>query len=122
MCIRDSLGGAYLGLQILEREKQVFLANPGMQPQLEDHDYVIQRQLKPEARMDVIFELGEAGVIPTAMLDVSDGLASDLLHLCSQSGVGALVFEENLPIDEQTYLAATELNLSACLLYTSRCV
>lgn len=113
LCVTGDLGGAYLGLQILEREKQVFLANPGMQPQLEDHDYVIQRQLKPEARMDVIFELGEAGVIPTAMLDVSDGLASDLLHLCSQSGVGALVFEENLPIDEQTYLAATELNLSA---------
>ena len=113
LCVTGDLGGAYLGLQILEREKQVFLANPGMQPQLEDHDYVIQRQLKPEARMDVIFELGEAGVVPTAMLDVSDGLASDLLHLCSQSGVGALVFEENLPIDEQTYLAATELNLSA---------
>ncbi len=112
LCVTGDLGGAYLGLQILEREKQVFLANPAMQPQLEDHDYVIQRQLKPEARMDVIFELGESGVVPTAMLDVSDGLASDLLHLCSQSGVGALVFEENLPIDEQTYLAATELNLS----------
>ncbi|MPR34708.1 thiamine-phosphate kinase [Salmonirosea aquatica] len=112
LCVTGDLGGAYLGLQILEREKQVFLANPGMQPQLEGHDYVIQRQLKPEARMDVIFELEEAGVVPTAMLDVSDGLASDLLHLCSQSSVGALVFEENLPIDEQTYLAATELNLS----------
>jgi len=112
LCVTGDLGGAYLGLQILEREKQVFLANPSMQPQLEGHDYVIQRQLKPEARMDVIFELEEAGVVPTAMLDVSDGVASDLLHLCSQSGVGALVFEENLPIDEQTYLAATELNLS----------
>lgn len=112
LCVTGDLGGAYLGLQILEREKQVFLANPGMQPELEGHDYVIQRQLKPEARMDVIFELAEAGVVPTAMLDVSDGLASDLLHLCSQSGVGALVFEENLPIDEQTYLAATDLNLS----------
>ena len=112
LCVTGDLGGAYLGLQILEREKQVFLAHPGMQPQLEGHDYVIQRQLKPEARMDVVFELDEAGVVPTAMLDVSDGLASDLLHLCSQSGVGALVFEESLPIDEQTYLAATELNLS----------
>lgn len=112
LCVTGDLGGAYLGLQILEREKQVFLANPGMQPELEGHDYVIQRQLKPEARMDVIFELAEAGVVPTAMLDISDGLASDLLHLCSQSGVGALVFEENLPIDEQTYLAATDLNLS----------
>jgi len=112
LCVTGDLGAAYLGLQILEREKQVFLANPDMQPQLEDHDYVVQRQLKPEARMDVIYELAEAGVIPTAMIDLSDGLASDLLQLSKASGVGAMVFEENLPIDEQTYLAATELNLS----------
>ncbi len=112
LCVTGDLGGAYMGLQILEREKQVYLANPGMQPQLEGNEYVIQRQLKPEARMDVVYELAEAGVVPSAMIDVSDGLASDLLHLCSQSGVGAMVFEENLPIDEQVYLAATELNLS----------
>jgi len=112
LCVTGDLGAAYLGLQILEREKQVFLANPDMQPQLEDHDYVVQRQLKPEARMDVIYELAEAGVVPTAMIDLSDGLASDLLQLSKASGVGAMVFEENLPIDEQTYLAATELNLS----------
>jgi thiamine-monophosphate kinase len=112
LCVTGDLGAAYLGLQLLEREKQVFLANPNMQPELEGNDYVIQRQLRPEARMDVIYELAEAGVVPTAMIDVSDGLASDLLHLCAQSGVGAIVFEERLPIDDQTYLAATELKLS----------
>ncbi len=112
LCVSGDLGGAYLGLQLLEREKQVFLANPNMQPQLEGKDYVVQRQLKPEARTDIVYELEEAGVVPTAMIDVSDGLASDVLHLCSQSGVGVVVYEENLPLDEQTYLAATELNIS----------
>ncbi|MHA4737539.1 thiamine-phosphate kinase [Dyadobacter sp. MSC1_007] len=111
LCVTGDLGGAYMGLQLLEREKQVFLANPDMQPELEGKDYVIQRQLRPEARMDVIYELDEAGVIPTSMIDVSDGLASDLLHICAQSGVGAVVFEERLPIDEQTFLAASELNI-----------
>jgi len=111
LCVTGDLGGAYLGLQLLEREKQVFLANPNMQPELEGKDYVIQRQLRPEARMDVVYELAEAGVLPTSMIDVSDGLASDLLHICAQSGVGAVVFEERLPIDEQTYLAASELNI-----------
>ncbi|TDB69212.1 thiamine-phosphate kinase [Arundinibacter roseus] len=112
LCVTGDLGGAYMGLQVLEREKQVYMANPGMQPELEGNEYIIQRQLKPEARMDVIYELRDAGVVPTAMIDVSDGLASELLHLCSQSGVGALVFEENIPIDEQVYLIGTELNLS----------
>ncbi|SKC10610.1 thiamine-phosphate kinase [Dyadobacter psychrophilus] len=111
LCVTGDLGGAYLGLQLLEREKQVFLANPDMQPELEGKDYVIQRQLRPEARMDVVYELAEAGVLPTSMIDVSDGLASDLLHICAQSGVGAVVFEERIPIDEQTYLAASELNI-----------
>ncbi|MCF0042383.1 thiamine-phosphate kinase [Dyadobacter fanqingshengii] len=111
LCVTGDLGGAYLGLQLLEREKQVFLANPEMQPELEGKDYVIQRQLRPEARMDVVYELAEAGVLPTSMIDVSDGLASDLLHICAQSGVGAVVFEERIPIDEQTYLAASELNI-----------
>ncbi len=112
LCVSGDLGGAYLGLQLLEREKQVYLANPNMQPELDGKDYVIQRQLRPEARMDVIFELEEAGVIPTSMIDLSDGLASDLLHICSQSGVGAIVFEDKLPIDDQAYLAATELKLN----------
>tara|TARA_R110002124_G_scaffold73641_2_gene197476 strand:- start:109 stop:1131 length:1023 start_codon:yes stop_codon:yes gene_type:complete len=112
LCVTGDLGGAYLGLQLLEREKQVYLANPNMQPELDGKDYVIQRQLRPEARMDVVFELEEAGVIPTSMIDLSDGLASDLLHICAQSGVGAVIFEDKLPIDEQTYLAATELKLN----------
>ena len=111
LCVSGDLGAAYLGLQLLEREKQVFLADPNMQPELEGHDYVIQRQLRPEARMDVIYELAEAGVLPTSMIDVSDGLASDLLHLCAQSGVGAIVFEAQLPIDDLTFLAATELQI-----------
>ncbi|GGN09110.1 thiamine-monophosphate kinase [Dyadobacter beijingensis] len=111
LCITGDIGGAYLGLQLLEREKQVFLANPNMQPELDGKDYVIQRQLRPEARMDVVYELDEAGVTPTAMIDVSDGLASDLLHICAQSGVGAVIFEERLPIDGQTMLAASELNI-----------
>lgn len=113
LCVTGDLGGAYMGLQLLEREKQVFLANPNMQPELDGKDYVIQRQLRPEARMDVVFELDEAGVIPTSMIDLSDGLASDLLHICAQSGVGAVIFEERLPIDEQTYLVASELNIGA---------
>jgi thiamine-monophosphate kinase len=111
LCVSGDLGGAYIGLQLLVREKQVFLADPNMQPQLDGKEYVIQRQLRPEARIDVVFELAAANVIPTSMIDVSDGLASDLLHLCSQSGVGALVFEEKLPIDEQTYMGAVELNI-----------
>ncbi|QRR02993.1 thiamine-phosphate kinase [Dyadobacter sandarakinus] len=113
LCVSGDLGGAYLGLQLLEREKQVFLVNPQMQPELDGKDYVIQRQLRPEARMDVVYELEEAGVIPTAMIDVSDGLASDLLHLCAQSGVGAVIFEDRLPIDDQSFLAASELNIGA---------
>jgi thiamine-monophosphate kinase len=112
LCVTGDLGGAYLGLQLLEREKQVFLANPDMQPELEGNDYVIQRQLRPEARMDVIYELAETGVVPTSMIDLSDGLASDLLHICAQSGVGALIFEDKIPVDEQTYLSATELKLN----------
>ena len=112
LCVTGDLGAAYLGLQLLEREKQVFLTNPAMQPQLEGQDYLLQRQLRPEARMDIIHELRELGVVPTSMIDVSDGLASDLLHLCTQSGTGVRVMEENLPIADQVLLAATDLNMS----------
>eukprot|EP01137_Pigoraptor_chileana_P007266 Opistho-2@52616 len=113
ICVSGDLGAAYIGLQTLEREKQVFLANPDMQPQLDkDKDYVIERQLKPNARMDVIYELRDLGVIPTSMIDVSDGLASEILHLCKNSGTGAVIFEDKIPIDDQTYLVATELNFS----------
>lgn len=113
ICVSGDLGAAYIGLQTLEREKQVFLANPDMQPQLDkDKDYVIERQLKPNARMDVIYELRDLGVIPTAMIDISDGLAAEILHLCKNSGTGAVIFEDKIPIDDQTYLMATDLNFS----------
>ncbi|NNF20913.1 MAG: thiamine-phosphate kinase [Saprospiraceae bacterium] len=111
LCATGDLGGAYIGLQVLEREKQVFLSNPEMQPKLEDHEYIVHRQLKPEARMDIIYDLKEAGVKPTAMIDISDGLASDLLHLCHQSNAGARIFEDKLPIDQRTYQTAVEFNI-----------
>lgn len=112
LCVTGDLGAAYLGLQVLEREKQVYLANPNMQPDITEHEYAVGRQLKPDARMDVILKLRKAGVVPTSMIDISDGLASEVLHLCEQSGVGMRVFEENLPIADATMLTATELKLN----------
>lgn len=112
ICSTGDLGGAFIGLQHLEREKSVFLANPDMQPQLEGKDYVVSRQLRPEARMDVIHDLRAAGVVPTSMIDISDGLAPELIHICKDSGVGAVIFEDKMPIHDQTFLAATELNFS----------
>ena len=111
ICVTGDLGAAYVGLQIMEREKQVYLANPDMQPQFEGKDYLLGRQLKPTARMDVIYELRDLGVLPTAMMDVSDGLASEILHICKQSGVGATLFEDKLPIDGVTYTTAGEMQL-----------
>lgn len=111
LCATGDLGGAYVGLQVLEREKQVFLSNPDMQPQLEGKDYVLQRQLKPDARTDFIHELRETGIVPTSMIDISDGLASETLHICRSSGVGAVLYEDKLPIHEITYQAAVEFNL-----------
>ena len=119
LCVTGDVGGAYLGLQVLEREKQVFMVNPDMQPELERKDYIIQRQLKPIARTDMVYELQEAGVTPTAMIDVSDGLASEIFHLCKQSGVGMVIFEEKLPIDDTALETAQELNLdtTTCALH-----
>ena len=111
ICVTGDLGGAYIGLQVLAREKQVFVANPEMQPKLDEYEYVVGRQLKPEARMDIIHELADLKIIPTSMIDVSDGLASELLHLNRHSGLGLRVFEEQLPIDNQTYETAVEFNL-----------
>ncbi len=106
ICVTGDLGAAFMGLQVLEREKQVFLENPDMQPQLEQYSIIVGRQLKPEARMDIVYELKDKDIVPTSMIDISDGLASDLFHVCNQSGVGAALYEDKLPIDEQTYQTA----------------
>lgn len=111
ICATGDLGGAYIGLQVLEREKQVFLANPEMQPDLQKYPYITGRQLKPKARMDVIHELAELNVKPKAMIDISDGLASELYHLSKQSNVGFFIYEDKLPIDKQTYDTAVEFSI-----------
>lgn len=111
ICATGDLGGAYIGLQVLEREKQVFMANPDMQPNLKDYPYVTGRQLKPKARMDIIHELAESKVKPKAMIDISDGLASELYHLSKQSDVGFFIYEDKIPIDKQTYDTAVEFNI-----------
>jgi thiamine-monophosphate kinase len=111
LCVTGDLGAAFTGLQVLEREKQVFLTNPEMQPSLEKYEYLVARQLKPEARTDVIFDLEEAGVIPTSMIDVSDGLASELFHLAKSSGVGVRIYEDKIPIDNVAYETAIEFKL-----------
>jgi thiamine-monophosphate kinase len=109
--VTGDLGGAYVGLQVLEREKTVFEANPNIQPDLEGKDYIIQRQLKPEARNDVREYLAELGVVPTSMIDVSDGLASELLHISRQSKVGVRVYNTKIPIDSLTSTTAIDFNL-----------
>ncbi|MEI7802093.1 MAG: thiamine-phosphate kinase [Bacteroidota bacterium] len=111
ICVSGDLGGAYLGLQILEREKRLFLENPNIQPNLEDQQYIIGRQLKPEARKDIVELLNKLEVQPTSMIDISDGLSSDLLHICDQSKVGCAVYEEKIPISEEAYQQAINFNL-----------
>jgi thiamine-monophosphate kinase len=111
ICATGDLGGAFVGLQVLEREKQVFLSNPSMQPELEKYPYITGRQLKPDARMDIIHELKELELVPTSMIDISDGLASELFHICKASDVGVSIYEDKLPIDKQTFDTAVELNL-----------
>ena len=106
------MGGAYLGLQILEREHSVFLANPNMQPEMDGYDYILERQLKPEARTDIKNILKELDVKPTSMIDVSDGLSSEILHLSDQSKVGFRLYEEKIPMDSLTISTAEELNLN----------
>nr|WP_199080792.1 thiamine-phosphate kinase [Pedobacter sp. ASV19] len=111
LCVSGDLGGAYVGLQILEREKQIFLENPNIQPDLEGKDYIIERQLKPEGRRDIVDLLSQMKIKPTAMIDVSDGLASEIFHLATQSEVGCTIYEDKLPIDPMTYETARELGL-----------
>jgi thiamine-monophosphate kinase len=110
--VSGDLGRPYLGLQILEREKSVFLANPNIQPELAPYDPLIKKQLMPEARKDVISLLQQLGVVPSAMIDISDGLASELKHLCAASNLGCIIHEEKLPYHEDTMLLAPEFNLS----------
>lgn len=111
ICATGDLGAALMGLQVLEREKQVFLANPDMKPDLDKYSYITGRQLRPEARMDIIHELRDLQVVPTSMMDISDGLASELFHICKASEVGVLIYEDKLPIDKQTYDTAVEFGI-----------
>lgn len=111
VCVTGDLGGAYLGLQILEREKRIYLEHPDVQPELENADYLIGRQLKPEARWDVIDFFKEMNLKPTAMMDLSDGLSSDIFHLCRQSGVGCELNEAMVPVSEEAYNMALKFNL-----------
>jgi thiamine-monophosphate kinase len=111
ICVSGDLGAAYVGLQLLEREKKIYLENPNIQPDLEGKDYIIERQLKPEARKDVVEFLKSIKVKPSAMIDVSDGLASEIKHICEQSKKGCHIYEEKIPIDPMTYDTAREFGL-----------
>ncbi len=111
ICVSGDLGAAYVGLQLLEREKKIYLENPNIQPDLEGKDYIVERQLKPEARKDVVEFLKSIKVKPTAMIDVSDGLASEIKHICEQSKKGCHIYEEKIPIDPMTYDTAREFGL-----------
>ena len=112
LVVTGDLGGAYMGLQVLEREHHVYLKNPNMQPEMEGYDYILERQLKPEARVDIKKILKDLDIKPTAMIDVSDGLASEILHLSERSRVGFRVYEEKIPMDELTISTAEEFNLN----------
>ena len=111
LCLSGDIGGAYMGLQILEREKEVFKVDPNMQPQLDKYSYIVGRQLRPKARMDIIYELRDLGILPTSMIDISDGLASEIFHLCKQSQKGVCIYEDKLPIEKQTFETAAEFSM-----------
>ncbi|RKE00129.1 thiamine-phosphate kinase [Marinifilum flexuosum] len=112
ICVSGNLGAAYAGLQLLEREKAIFANNPNMQPDLSGHDYILERQLKPEARKDIYERLKEAQIVPTSMIDISDGLSSELMHICEESKVGCQIYEEKIPVDYETHKMAEELNMN----------
>lgn len=112
ICVSGDLGSAYMGLQLLEREKAASAGRSDFEPQFGGKEYLIERQLKPEARRDIIENLAREGIIPTAMMDISDGLSSELLHICKDSGVGCRVYEDRIPIDYQTAVMAEELNMN----------
>ncbi len=112
LCVSGDLGGAYMGLQLLERENEVFKVNENMKPQLSGYDYILERQLKPEPRADIIAAFKKMGIKPTSMIDISDGLSSEIMHLCKNSGVGCSLFEDKVPMDLQTKQMAEELNIN----------
>ena len=118
ICVSGDLGAAYMGLQLLEREKAVFEGQEEANPDFTGKEYLLERQLKPEARKDIIEALAKEGIRPTAMMDISDGLSSELMHICTQSNTGCRIYEERLPIDYQTAVMAEELNMnvSTCAL------
>jgi thiamine-monophosphate kinase len=118
LCCSGDLGAAYIGLLFLEREKKIFMETPGIQPDLEGEAYVIGRLLKPEARRNIISFFEEANILPTSMMDISDGLSSEILHICEKSGVGCMVYEERIPILEDTRNAAFKFQIdpTACAL------
>ena len=117
--VSGDLGAAYLGLQVLEREKQVFKVNPNNQPDLDNYTYLIERQLKPEARKDIAVLLKELEVQPTSMIDISDGLSSELFHICTQSKVGCKIYEDKLPLDPQVISACEEFELDSTMVALS---
>ncbi len=112
ICVSGDLGAAYMGLQLLEREKVASAGQKDFQPMFDGKEYLIERQLKPEARRDIVEELEKAGIVPTSMMDISDGLSSELMHICKASGTGCRVYEDRIPIDYQTALMAEELNMN----------
>jgi len=112
ICVTGDLGSAYMGLQLLEREKVVFSANDEAQPDFEERDYILKRQLRPEARKDIIKLLRDKEIVPTSMMDISDGLSSELMHICTQSKVGCRIYEDKIPINYQAVVMAEELNMS----------
>lgn len=111
LCVSGDLGAAYVGLQLLEREKNIFLENPNIQPDLEGKDYIVERQLKPEARRDIVELLAKIGIKPNAMIDVSDGLASEIIHICEASDKGCKLYEDKIPLDSMTYETAREFGI-----------
>ena len=113
LVVSGDIGGAYLGLQVMEREKQVFKVNPNSQPDLDQYAYIIERQLKPEARKDIVVLLKDLDVKPTSMIDISDGLSSEIIHLCKQSNVGCDLYEEKIPLDPQVISTCEEFNMDS---------
>ena len=118
LCVSGDLGGAYVGLLFLEREKKIFLESPGVQPDLEGETYVIGRMLKPEARKDIVEFFASSEIVPTSMMDISDGLSSEILHICKQSNLGCVLYEEKIPVHEEMKRAAFkfEIDPTACAL------